>query len=119
MKTLKAVLAAGFVIVLLVVLIPVPGHSRALLSVAANADDAVALYKAKCAVCHAADGSGNTTMGKQLSVKDLSSPEVQKQSDAQLTNIISKGKQKMPSFGKSLSADQIKQLVAHIRSLKK
>src|SRR5205814_7582352 len=40
--------------------------------------DAAKLYKANCAVCHAADGSGNTSSGKALKAKDLRSDEVQK-----------------------------------------
>lgn len=85
----------------------------------AAAEDAAAIFKAKCATCHGADGSGNTPVGKKLAVRDLRSADVQKQSNAQLAGVISKGKLKMPAFGKSLSADQINQLVAHIRTLKK
>ena len=74
------------------------------------------LYKAKCVSCHGADGSGNTPMGKKLGVHDFRSGEVQKLTDAELTEIISKGKNKMPGYEKSLKADEIKGLVAHIRS---
>src|SRR5579864_4087449 len=65
------------------------------------------VYKAKCANCHAADGSGNTTIGKKLKAPDLGAPQVQKKSDAEITQIIAKGKDKMPPFEKSLSDDQI------------
>ena len=81
--------------------------------------DGAALYKAKCAMCHGADGAGKTPMGQKLNIRDLHSAEVQKQSDADLTHLIVKGKGKMPAFGKSLSEDQIKLLVAHIRELGK
>ncbi len=77
------------------------------------------LYKSKCAMCHAADGSGNTTAGKKLGVRDLRSPEVQKQTDAQLTEVTVKGKNKMPAYKKKLTEVQIKQLVAYIRELAK
>lgn len=83
------------------------------------ANDAATLYKGKCASCHAADGSGNTAMGKKLNLRDLRSREVQSQSDDQLYNIIAKGKGKMPPYGKSLGADKCKLLVAHIRKLAK
>lgn len=84
----------------------------------ARADDAgAALYKAKCASCHGADGSGNTPAGKSLKVRDLRSPEVQKMSDAELIAVTTSGKGKMPAYGSKLSADQIKQLVAVIRAL--
>ncbi len=86
---------------------------------AANADDMAALYKSKCASCHAADGSGSTPMGKKLNARDVRSPEVQKQTDAQLTEITAKGKNKMPAYEKKLTAEQIKELVAYMRELGK
>jgi cytochrome c6 len=76
-------------------------------------------FKAKCAMCHGADGSGNTVMGKKFGLKDLGSAEVQKMTDAQITEIITKGKEKMPAYGGKLSAEEIKNLVAFIRTLKK
>ncbi|HWO01745.1 MAG TPA: cytochrome c [Blastocatellia bacterium] len=84
---------------------------------ASYAADAAATFKAKCASCHAADGSGSTAAGKSLKVLDLRSAEVQKQSDAQLYEIIAKGKDKMPGYEKPLGADTCKALVAHIRKL--
>lgn len=78
-----------------------------------------ALYKSKCAACHAADGSGDTPAGKTLGSGDLRSPDTQKLSDAQLTEIIAKGKAKMPAYEKSLTSDQINGLVAFIRELVK
>lgn len=78
-------------------------------------DDAVKLFKANCVLCHGADGSGNTPAGKAMKAKDLKSDEVQKQTDAQLTEVISKGRNKMPAFGSKFSPDQIKSLVAYIR----
>jgi len=81
--------------------------------------DAAATFKSKCAACHGADGSGDTTVGKNLKVKDLRSAEVQGLSDDQLYEIIAKGKGKMPPYEKALGADTCKSLVAFIRSLKK
>jgi len=90
------------------------------LSFRAHAQDTgAALYKAKCAACHGADGKGETAMGKANKLRDLTSAEVQKQSDDELTAIITNGKGKMPAYGKSLKSDQIKELVAYIRSLAK
>ncbi len=83
---------------------------------AAAADNA-AVYKAKCAACHGADGSGQTAMGKKMNLRDLSSPEVQKQSDADLTKITTDGKAKMPAYGTKLTAEEIKGLVTFIREL--
>jgi len=86
---------------------------------AALADDSAALYKTKCAVCHSADGSGDSAMGKKTGAHDFRSPEIQKMTDAQLTEITVKGKNKMPGYDKKLTADEIKGLVAYIRVLGK
>lgn len=83
------------------------------------AQDGPTLFKTKCAMCHGPDGKGETPMGKKLSIRDLGSAEVQKQTDAELTTIISKGKGKMPAFEGKLTAEQIGQVLAHIRELGK
>lgn len=76
-------------------------------------------FKAKCAACHGATGAGDTTMGKNLKLKDLGSPEVQKLSDDELTTIISKGQGKMPAYGSKLTTEQVGDVVKFIRTLKK
>jgi len=81
--------------------------------------DAASLYKTKCAACHGADGKGDTTVGKKLGARDLNSAEVQKQSDAQLTEVVTKGRNKMPAYEGKLSKEQIAQLVAYIREIGK
>jgi cytochrome c6 len=77
------------------------------------------LYKTKCAVCHGADGKGETPVGKANKLRDLASGDVQKQSDANLTEIITAGKNKMPAYGKSLQPAQVKDLLAYVRSFGK
>jgi len=77
------------------------------------------LFKAKCAMCHGADGAGQTPMGKALKIPDLHSEDVQKRSDAELTEIITKGKNKMPAYDTKLNKEQITKLVACIRDLAK
>jgi mono/diheme cytochrome c family protein len=77
------------------------------------------LFKAKCAMCHGADGSGNTAMGKNFGLKDLGSADVQGKSDADLTTIVTKGKGKMPAYDGKLTKDQITDVVKYIRTLKK
>jgi mono/diheme cytochrome c family protein len=84
-----------------------------------RADDAATLYKSKCAMCHGADGRGETPAGKKMGVHDFGSPEVQGMKDAELASAISDGKNKMPAYKKSLSADQIKDLVTYVRSFGK
>src|SRR5437764_1296203 len=82
-------------------------------------NDAAALFKSKCVMCHGEDGSGNTPSGKALKAKDLRSEETQKKSDAEITDVITKGRNKMPAFGQKLKPNQIQQLVAYIRHLGK
>jgi len=107
-KTMKQLgtlsLAAGLVV------------GMCLFSSTAKADTAAAetTFKAKCAGCHGADGKGKEAM----KTRDLSSADVQKQSDADLTGIITNGKGKMPAY-KTMTPDQVKDMVAFIRSLKK
>ena len=83
------------------------------------AADSAATFKAKCAMCHGSDGSGNTPMGKKLAIRALGSPDVQKQTDAELAAIITKGKEKMPAYDGKISATEITDLVKFIRTLKK
>jgi len=90
-----------------------------LISASAFAADGPAVYKAKCASCHGADGAGQTTMGKKMNLRDLGSPEVQKQTDAELYTWTADGKGKMPAYKGKLGEGEIKALVAFIRTLKK
>ncbi len=87
------------------------------LTLFAHSQDAPATFKSKCAACHATDGTGSPA-GKKIGVKDLTSAEVQTMSDAELADVITNGKNKMPKFG-SLQPEEIKGLVAYIRTLKK
>lgn len=77
------------------------------------------LYKTKCVMCHGADGSGNTPMGKKLGLADLRAKNTQSQADAQLVAIVENGKGKMPGQKERLSKDEIRQLVTYIRNLAK
>ena len=78
------------------------------------------VYLDKCSVCHGQDGAGNTAKGRKLKVKNVRSPEVQKLSDAEMIDIVAKGKGKdMDGFGKELGDDMVKQVVAYYRSLAK
>jgi len=82
-------------------------------------DDAPSLFKAKCAGCHGGDGSGNTSAGKSLKLRDLGSADVQKQTDAELTAIITNGKSPMPAYKGKVTDAQIKELVTYVRGLAK
>ena len=108
---MKSVLA---VVAVALVFSPAPAPLLAL----GDSSQGEALYKkAKCAMCHSADGSASTPAGKQFKARDLRLPEVQKQSDAELAAVIRNGKGKMPSFGSALKTEEIQDLVAFIRKL--
>ncbi|MHB8217517.1 MAG: c-type cytochrome [Candidatus Sulfotelmatobacter sp.] len=79
--------------------------------------DADKIYKTNCVLCHSADGSGSSPTGKAMHAKDLRSDEVQKQSDTALTEVITKGRGKMPAFGAKIKSDDVTKLVAYIRAL--
>ena len=83
------------------------------------AADGAALYKANCNTCHGPTGAGDTPAGKMMKAKPLGGADVQKLTDAELTTTITNGKNKMPAFGKKLSADDIKAVVTYIRTFKK
>ncbi|MGA9527694.1 MAG: cytochrome c [Terriglobales bacterium] len=76
--------------------------------------DPPASYKG-CAMCHGANGEGKAAM----KTTDFGSADVQKASDAELTDIITKGKGKMPAYDGKLSPDQVSEIVKWIRTLKK
>lgn len=77
------------------------------------------IYKSKCQMCHAADGSGNTPAGKSSKARPFDSPEVMKLSDDDLIKVTKNGHGKMPAYAGKLTDDQIKDVVAHIRTLQK
>ena len=89
-----------------------------MMATAAMASDGAALYKAKCALCHGANGSGDTPSGRSMKVTDLRADAVQKQTDLELTKTIAGGKGKMPPYGKQLSTDDVKAIIGFIRTLK-
>ena len=86
----------------------------------ASAADAAENWAKNCASCHAKDGSGNTVMGKKSGVENYQDAKVQaKFTDAQATEIIKNGMDKMKAFKEKLTDDEIKALVAYIRTFKK
>jgi cbb3-type cytochrome c oxidase subunit III len=80
--------------------------------------DGAALYKKKCSMCHGPEGKGFSANH----TPDFTSAEWQKEmTDAQITEIVKNGKKgtPMPAFGAKLSEDEVKTVVAHLRSLGK
>jgi len=90
-----------------------------------RAADAKANWDANCAQCHGKTGAADTKMGKTLNAKDLTDPAVQAAfTDAKATQSIKEGvkengKTTMKAFAGKLTDDEIKALVAYVRTLKK
>jgi mono/diheme cytochrome c family protein len=91
----------------------------ALSSVMQAQSDPAKIFKTNCTLCHGADGSGDNPTGKAFHAKDLRSAEVQKQTDAELAEVITKGRGKMPAFGAKIKPDDVTKLVAYLRALPK
>lgn len=77
-----------------------------------------ATYKAKCQSCHGAQGTPNPGIAKVMGVKPFSDPEVKKLTPAEMIKATTDGKGKMPSFKGKLTDEQIKDVVAYLRTLK-
>ncbi len=94
-------------------------------ALSAKAADAQENWKAHCAKCHGENGKGETRMGKKAGAKDFSDAKVQSAfKDDQAFKSIKEGlkqgdKTVMQPYGDKLSDEEIKALVAHVRSFKK
>lgn len=95
-----------------------------LLAVPSRAADVQANWNKQCASCHGKDGKGQTKAGKLAGVKDQTDAQYQASlKDDKMFKAIKEGikegeKVKMkPAEG--LSDDEIKALIAHVRSFKK
>jgi mono/diheme cytochrome c family protein len=93
---------------------------------ASHAADAPATWAPNCAACHGSDGAGHTKAGKMLGAKDLTDATFQKSfTDDQAFAAIKggfkdpSGKEKMKPFSGKLTDDEIKALVAYIRTFAK
>jgi mono/diheme cytochrome c family protein len=91
----------------------------------ARGADPKANWSNNCMLCHGPDGSANTSMGKALNAKDLTNAQIQSSfTDAEAAAAIKDGVSKdgttrMIAFGDKLSDEEIKALVAYVRTFKK
>ena len=76
-------------------------------------------FKSKCVLCHGADGTGNTPLGKQLQAANLHSPDVQKRTNAELHKVVHDGQTNMPAFADQLSDEEITQVIKYLRTFRK
>ena len=76
-------------------------------------------YKAKCQMCHGADGLGATPAGKAMKAVPFNDPTILKKTDAELIEATTNGKGKMPAYKGKLSDAEIKGVIAYIHTLQK
>jgi mono/diheme cytochrome c family protein len=80
------------------------------------------LYRQSCGHCHGLDGKGDGEMGGYLNPPpaNLASEKTQSKSDAELKDVIMKGRSgtAMEGFEGALEEDQFNDLFAYLRSLK-
>lgn len=88
---------------------------------AADAKGGKATYDKVCVSCHGADGKGNPAMTKVFGEKalNIATKETSQKKDEELLKVTTEGKGKMPASGKSLSKQEQKDLLEHVRSLAK
>jgi mono/diheme cytochrome c family protein len=92
-------------------------RSYAVPAATATAPSTEALFKQKCARCHGADGSGDTSMGRIFNAPDFtdSTWSAKHSASGELINAISRGKKNMPAFGRKLTKAQIVGLAAYVQ----
>jgi len=76
-------------------------------------------YKAKCAMCHGADGLASGPVGKSMKIPAFNSPEAAKMSEADMIVVTKNGKGKMTGYAGKLTDAQIKDVVAYVHTLQK
>lgn len=72
------------------------------------------IYGRNCAACHGPDGTGGRAGA--LVVPDLRAKGAREATDARLFERISDGGERMPAFRHTLTDEQIRDLVRHIRA---
>jgi mono/diheme cytochrome c family protein len=77
------------------------------------------VYKTNCALCHGVVGDANTIAGKKFAVPPFHGADAFKKTDTQLLDFIKAGKGDMPAWSDVLSDDEVKAVIAYIRSLEK
>ncbi len=101
------------------------GMTCAFLAAPLAAEEAKIIWDKSCASCHGKEGKGDTKMGKKLGIRDFTDCKVQEaMKDEEMIKAIKEGIKKdgkttMKAFGDKLSDEEIKALVAYVRSFKK
>ena len=87
-----------------------------------NLENGKAIFSQNCSVCHGAGGNGQGIGASGMSPPpaNFTDPEFWKnKTDTFLAHVISNGIGQMPGWSESLSPDQIRDVIAYIKTLKK
>lgn len=81
------------------------------------------LFEAKCSQCHDKDAKGNARMARVLkvdpSLMNLAQGPASKLTTEELEGIVTRGKQKMPMFKRTLTPGQVQSVVEYMKSLQR
>jgi len=96
----------------------------ALAALTASAADVKANWEKHCLKCHGPDGKGDTKLGKKSEVKDMTTPQyhAELKDDKAFKSVkegIKDGDKIRMKPAEGLSDDEIKALIAHVRTFKK
>jgi mono/diheme cytochrome c family protein len=81
-----------------------------------------AIYKQRCVLCHGTEGKGDGVGAAGLDPKPRNHTDgtyMNAQSDEALLAVISAGKGQMPAWGQVLTEQQMKDVLAYVRTLAK
>jgi len=90
---------------------------------AEGAMDGKEIYALNCMICHKDTGKGGkvTIEGRSITPEDLTADKFKKMSDEKLTGYVTDGVEDegMPAFKDKLTPEQIRSVIAHVRTLQK
>lgn len=110
-NTAKTILV---LIVLLSTLFFLTQNSKSNLVSAKN--DGASDYQAHCATCHGADGRAKTARGKRKGATDLTKSTI---GTSEGIRVIANGRERMPGFSDTLSAERIREVMNYIRRFRR
>lgn len=76
----------------------------------ASAPDGKAIFETKCARCHGNDGTKGLLGARNLQTSQLP--------DAELLQVVTKGRRIMPAWGNRLSNGELQQVVQYVKQLR-
>ena len=98
---------------------PTPTPTPSDTAVVASSEGA-AIFKQRCALCHGPDGRGDGPGAKGLKPPPRNYHDheyMNSMTDEQLLTTIRNGKGAMPAWGKILTEDQMRAVLAHVRQI--